>query len=933
MAGTIVVLSYSETEIEPARKYSLSDAERPTEGIVLGADRLHASDVPILAEWKGRSRIAEWNEVSTLEWNVEAAETGEYELSVGYFPLKGNGQPIEFMIEMNGETIGDPLIPLELNRIYYDQQGPLKRSGGNELRPKQLESEIWLHTKVRSSIETATGSLKLPLNKGVNSLRLLNVREAAAVDYVQLTLAKPAPNYDDYRSGVSASGGTGDGADAAQGIVATVQAEHAYAKSAAGLFPTVDRTSPLTTPYHPSQLRINTIGASNWEIPGEWISWKFEVPADGWYKLGARYHQSKVKGTFVSRKAELNGETLFAGMEALRFPYSLDWAIQEFGAAENGEPYLFYLTKGEHELKLEVTLGDIAPSVEELQGIVYELNQIYRKIVMITGMNPDPYRDYDIDRSIPELPAQFRDLSSRINAAADRLDGMAGQSNTGSRSLRILARQLDSFIDRPDGIPKRLANYKSNVTAIADWLLTVKQQPLELDYLYVASPEALQPKAEAGILAKALHEVRAFAGSFLQNYDSMEGEGASGESIQVWIGLGRDQAYVLKRLIDESFIPETGIGVDLNLVGTSLVTAVMAGQGPDVNLFTSRGDAMNLAFRGALEPLEGYEGFRELKPQFKDSAFVPYQYEGHIYGIPDDQEFFVMFYRKDVLEELGLTPPQTWDEVMKIAPVLQNNNMGIGLPYENLDAFQLLTKGIGALNLFPTLLMQHGTSVYNNDETMTRLDEPEAYKAFKQWTDFYNLYDYALYKDDINRFRTGEMPIVISSYRLYNRLAAAAPEIAGTWDMIPIPGTLREDGSVNRATGATGTAGIMLKDTANKEAAWRFLQWWNSAEVQAQFVNELENEMGVLGRRLPANTVAVQSTTWSRAEQASLNAQWDQLVEIPELPGGYYTLRNIDNAFREVVFQKRNARETLFYWNKDINEEIDRKRYEFGVKP
>src|SRR5690606_33231474 len=344
----------------------------------------------------------------------------------------------------------------------------------------------------------------------------------------------------------------------------------------------------------------------------------------------------------------------------------------------------------------------------------------------------------------------FRELSSRIDEEANQLDAMAGQSNTGSRSLRILARQLDSFVDRPDGIPKRLNNYKSNVTAIADWLLTVKLQPLELDYLYIASPNADKPQAEAGMIAKAVHEVRAFAGSFLQNYDSMESEGASEESIKVWIGLGRDQAYVLKRMIDESFIPETGMGVDLNLVGTSLVTAVMAGQGPDINLFTSRGDSMNLAFRGALQPLENFEGFQKLASQYKENAFVPYQYEGHTFGVPDEQEFFMMFYRKDVLEELGLTPPRTWDDVMKIAPVLQNNNMGIGLPYENLDAFQLLTKGIGALNLFPTLLMQSGSTVYNEEQTATRLGEPSAYQAFKQWTDFYNLYDYALYKDDLN---------------------------------------------------------------------------------------------------------------------------------------------------------------------------------------
>ncbi|MCA0755173.1 extracellular solute-binding protein [Paenibacillus sp. N4] len=927
--GGAAVWSYSEEKAPPAAVYKLEDAKRPASGLILQAGSMagEAELAAVLPEWKGRQQVAEWMEGEALEWTVNAAESGDYELAAGYFPLEGNGQPIEFMLYVDDKAITDPYAPLELNRLFYDEPGPLRTSGGNELRPKQLEAEVWLHTTVAEAGELADGPLKLKLAKGEHRIRLENVRGTAAVDYVQLIKSEKPAAYADYKA-------ANDGKRTAdsQKTFITVQAEHAFAKSASGLFPTTDRSSPLTTPYSPTKLRINTVGGSNWELPGQWISYKLEVPEAGWYKIGARYHQNEVKGSFVSRKIWLDGKVPFAELNAVRFPYEQKWSVTELGE-ETGEPYLFYLEKGEHELKLEVTLGEMAQAVQNVQQMVYDLNQIYRKIVMITGVNPDVYRDYEIEKSIPGLLEQFRSIADGMRGQAQQLDEMSGQANAGSRTLNLLALQLEGFIDRPDQIPKRLENYKTNITALADWMLGVKKQPLELDYIYLASPEQKKPRGEAGIFAQGLHEIRAFAGSFLQNYDSMEGSSEADRSIQVWTGLGRDQAFVLKRLIDESFIPETGISVNLNLVGTSLVTAVMAGEGPDVNLFTSRGDAMNLAIRGALVPLDGQDGFTEVKQDYMDSAFVPYQYQGKTYAIPDDQEFFMLFYRKDILQELGLTPPQTWEELLRIAPVLQNNNMQIGLPYENLDAFQLLTKGIGSLNLFPTLLMQHESGIYNEAQDATRFDEPQAYNAFKQWTDFYNLYDYPLYKDDFNRFRTGEMPIVVSTYKLYTRLAAAAPEITGTWDMIPIPGIKQGDGQVNRSTGATGTAGIILKDAVNVEDAWTFMKWFNRADIQSQFTNELENEMGILGRRVPANLVSFEASNWSRAEQASLSAQWEQVYEIPELPGGYYTSRNIDNAFREVVFQMGNARESLFYWNKDINDEIKRKRYEFGVEP
>jgi hypothetical protein len=92
----------------------------------------------------------------------------------------------------------------------------------------------------------------------------------------------------------------------------------------------------------------------------------------------------------------------------------------------------------------------------------------------------------------------------------------------------------------------------------------------------------------------------------------------------------------------------------------------------------------------------------------------------------------------------------------------------------------------------------------------------------------------------------------------------------------------------------------------------------------------LENEVGIIGRRLPANVDAFASTNWSEAEQSALSAAWKEVEEIPELPGSYYTSRNVDNAFRSVILQDENPRESLYFWNKQINDEIKRKQYEFG---
>lgn len=42
------------------------------------------------------------------------------------------------------------------------------------------------------------------------------------------------------------------------------------------------------------------------------------------------------------------------------------------------------------------------------------------------------------------------------------------------------------------------------------------------------------------------------------------------------------------------------------------------------------------------------------------------------------------------------------------------------------------------------------------------------------------------------------MPLAIASYSVYSQLSGAAPEIKGMWGMTQIPGTRREDGSIDR---------------------------------------------------------------------------------------------------------------------------------------
>lgn len=851
-------------------------------------------------------------------WTFTVEDAGIYYINVGYLPLGNDGRELDMIFQLDGKPACDEAVTL--TRIWTDDGNFRYTAAGDEIRPTQQEANVWAEEPLRVA---KCGRLALELTAGEHTIALGQKDGSCLVEYIRLYREELVP-YEVYAS-------RNPGAAVSSDVYLQIEGERPVMKSSSQLHAAYDRSSPYTIPYHATCLRYNTIGGETWSDNGQWIEWEVEVPEDGLYQLGMRYRQNENKGQDSLRRLEVDGAVPFAEAALIPFDYTIEWKT-EFLGGQN--PWQLYLTAGTHRIRLEVVQGKKEAQASAMQETLYQINSLYREIIMITGTDPDTYRDYNLEAAVPDLSGKLNSILTQLRGYISYLEEQYGEGCYSSRILSQMELQFQSFIDEPYTIARRLSMFKTNIEALAEWILEFQQQALQVDYLYVTGIGAENPIAEGGFLSRMGHEVHAFLGSFTHSYNDVSTAGSeqADRELTIWMGKGRDQANVVKRLIDAYFTPETGINVNISLVEGALVKATLAGQGPDVNVFTSRGEAMNLAFRGAIAPVDEMEGFAEMEKLYSDSAFIPYIYENQTFAIPETQEFYVMYVRTDILEELDLQIPNTWKELMALLPVLQSNSLSIGLPYT--DGYATMNSGIGTINLLPTLLAQRGISVYNEtgDMITTNLMTPGAYEAFKQWSDFYVLYDFALYKDDFNRFRTGEMPIVISSYGLYNTLEEAAPEIAGQWIMTSIPGTEQPDGTLDRSTSASGTCTIILNNCEDKDAAWEFVRWWNSAEVQQMYARDVEAELSTLGRHTSANLEAFQDSLWSDEEKALLLQQWENVVEVPEIPGGYYVSRNIDNAFRQVFYNGENARDTLNYWMNAVDEELARKQLQLAER-
>lgn len=623
------------------------DKSRPdTEIIIQAEDFTHVEgmEVEVLDEFLGATgKVIKTEESGTIEWEVDIAEAGLYNIAIRYYPVEGKSSDIERELYINDEIPFQEAATLTFPRTWDNELDEIQSDNrGNHLRPRQVEKPIWMEMDFQDSEGYYTEPFLFYFEEGINKISFVSAREPMVIDYIKLYQVEEIPTYKE----VAASY---DNLDVdIEGKFIKIQGEDAVLKSSPTLYPINDRSSPVTEPYHVSKIRMNSIGGYNWRWPGQWITWEVDIPEDGLYKIGIKFKQNMLRGVYSTRKLYIDGKVPFKEMEKIPFYYNNKWDMHVLGGEE--EPYFFYLTKGKHEITLEVTLGDLAPLIRTVENSVLELNRAYRQIIMITGASPDPYRDYELEKKIPGLLDTFKEQSEILSRVLNRLVEVTGEKSDKTAILNTMVVQLEDFIDRPETIQRRLDTFKTNVGALGTWILTVREQPLEIDYIVVASPEQKMPEPDVGFIKKATHEVRSFFYSFIEDYNTI-GNVAEDEDdveITVWIGTGRDQAQVMKQMIDDTFTPLTGIYVKLQLVDmNSLLPATLAGQGPDVAMQIQNNIPVNYAMRNAVVDLTEFPDFDEVANRFRESALLPYRYDGGVYALPEHQIFSMMFYRKD----------------------------------------------------------------------------------------------------------------------------------------------------------------------------------------------------------------------------------------------------------------------------------------------
>ncbi len=804
----------------------------------------------------------------------------------------------------------------------------------NEIRSSLVQAPEWfIYT-----FKDANGFMQEPFqfaigpdeDTGKVTISIESVNEPLAISKIMLVPYEENITYAEYLEKFE---GTPAGTDKIK-----IEAEYYSAVSSQTIYPISDTTSAINSPTATDRTVLNTVGGDKWQGSGQWIEYKFKVNNSGMYAIATRFKQSVLDGMYTSRSLYIfSDDSVSEGSKGyydgipfeeagrLQFNYSSDW--QSGKLTDGVDQFTIYFEAGvEYTLRFEVTLGNMGDVVRRVQESLDIVNSAYLNILKLTGTTPDEFRDYGFSRVMPDTMIAMIQQATNLKTVSAELAEAASVKSSMTATLDKVARLLELMGKDEDEVAKNLSQLKTYIGSLGTWIGDAKTQPLTLDYIVIQPADSDElPRAKAGFWKALVYEVTSFIKSFFRNYDRM---GAltelsdDAEAVEVWLAYGRDQSQVIRSLINNDFTPHSDVAIDLKLVaGSTLLPSILSGKGPDVYIGIAQSDVINYAIRGALVELEDLDGFEETLVDFNEAAMMVLGIEDaskemHYYGLPETQNFTMMFVREDIFAELDLEIPRTWDDVKETIPVLQANNMQIGMH-----------------NDCKIFLYQMDGELFADDGMRINLDSNVALEAFNTMCEMFTMYSFPYKYDFPNRFRTGEMPIGFNTYAAtYNQLKVFATEIEGLWSFYPMPGYMDENGNINNQSVSTVTAISIINGCEDVEGAWEFLKWHVGAQCQIDYSNEMVALLGPSAKHPTANMQALESLPWTADEYEQLSLQFNSLASVPNYPGYYIIDRYTKFAFLAAFDENQDPVTELQSYIKTINVEITRKRQEFGLE-
>lgn len=860
-----------------------------------------------------------WDETDEITFTLTIAQSGLYRFSLDFFPLDQDYLNYELEVLIDGDYPYQEARQIILYKQWFAGDSFTLDRYGNDFYVSQTIIEKWYHQSFVDPMGFYVDPLRFELEAGTHEITLRrNQGDFLLGDFTISGIADP-PSYAQYLGSDSLVEGE---------VMDVYEAETPASKTSSSIQAGVAREL-LVTPFDVSQLKLNILAGSTYHKERDEVIYTVNVPDSGYYQLAFKIRQAEKTNASVYRTIRINGEIPFLEAEAIRIPFSQKWQ-NLIPADDQDNPYLFYLNQGNNQISLAVNLEVVSNTYYVVRDALEDINQLALDIRKLTGNQVDEDRDWEIIDYLPTIDLDLLEIADRLEA--ERLYqselNLSKKASEIESHLALCVRQLQRLASDPNEIPKNITMLATSPSSVAALLGIIQgnlvNSPLDIDKFYIYANTDL-PKATAGFFPSVWLSVKRF---FLSFFDKRYSEKTQSDELNVWVNRSKQYVDLIQKLADEEFTSASGIKVKVSVMNSEskLILANSANQNPDVALGIASWMPYDMGVRGALYDLvdfKGDPGFAETLALFNPESLIPLSYDGGLYGLPDTENFYVLFYRTDIIETIDVDIPDTWEDVTEILPILKRYGMNFYIPLSS-------STSLKAFDATLPFLFQYGSRVYRNDAFATAIDDTDSIQALTMMTELYTIYSMDVTVSSFyNDFRLGKAPIGVGDFGMYVTLLNAAPDIQGLWGIALLPGVQKED-HIDRSAPGAATANVIFGNTEKPDESFAFLKWWASTATQVEFSRLLLSTLGSAYMWNSANTEAFRSSGFQEADLEVILEQWEHLKELPKVPGFYQVELEISNLWNKVVLDRMNLRVELYDAVIRADREIRKKMSEFN---
>jgi ABC-type glycerol-3-phosphate transport system substrate-binding protein len=857
---------------------------------------------------------------STLSVPIQVEKEGTYQLVLEYKPVNAKVMDGSLTVRLDGKEYNAsvPLLWADASNKYA------KDRYGNDLNPQQICVDDYVLNTLVNSNTIEKSSLELPFKAATSELNIVANRQDFIFKSVYLIKKKEIQNYAQYLAKNKSEEKPKD--------LIVLEAESYNVKSDSFIRGKGIK-NPNLSPYNTYTRPINVVDDSSWSEKGQKILWEFDVQKTGLYQIGFRYSQPSEANKETFRQIEIDGQVPFSEFEVVPFSTTNLDEYKNCVLSKDGKAFQVYLTAGKHTISMKAVMGPMKDAYNEIISIMKEISDMGMDLKKMTAGVTDKNRTWDMQAYLPDIPKRMSSCADRIDTLYKSLWNITGEEPVYANDLTYASDTLRSLLKDLRTLPNKTellsVGDNSVSSTLGNILDKLTEQPLGLDRIYIFSGTEV-PKDSVPVLTSFSESVKSFVKTFMPGAASNNYQAdyvKDSKELQVWINMPIQKVQVLQQILDGNYNVKYGTNIQLSVMPNEqkLILANVTKTNPDVAIGLNFFLPYEFAIRGGAKNLLEYDDFLKFyNDQYNLEGLTPVAYDNGIYGAVDSINFQVMFYRKDILQKLGLSVPNTWDDVVHMMPQLLRYSMNFNTPMANNIGF----KPFSATAPF---LYQNNGDFYTPDGLSTDFKSKESIEGFTQMTELYQIDALQKYVANFyNSFRYGEVPIGIGGFFTYLQLQIAAPELTGAWDIAPIPGQLQKDGTVLRYQPADSTSSMIFENTKKSEESWRFLKWWLSKETQAQFAYDLENTYGAEYRWNTANIKAFEELPYPEKQKSVILQQLSWQKETPRNPAGYMVERDASNIWNNVVANGKELSESIDQATIESNREIQRKLREFG---